>query len=248
METIRVLIADDEELICKSIASKIGRVRHERKYEVSYVLSAVDALVAHEKLHPDVLITDLNMPGMNGFSLVAQIRQHDPNLYILVVSGYDDFNYVRKAFVLGVNDYLLKPVAISELDEKLLAAKPIPKFKMEATEEMETVGVSHMVAAVLTYVRDNENTPQSLKEIAESLGVNYAHLSKQFNLQMGVSFPQYLLKRRMEHARIYLRDATLRIVDVAQKVGYTDANTFSRDYKRYFGTSPAKHREDGREE
>ena len=68
-------------------------------------------------------------------------------------------------------------------------------------------------------------------------------MSKQFNLQMGCSFPNYVLRRRMERARVYLQDASLRIADVAQKVGYTDANTFSRDYKRCYGVSPGRHRE-----
>ncbi|MEG0766307.1 MAG: response regulator [Clostridia bacterium] len=243
METIRVLIADDEELICKSLASKVGRVHHPRTYEVSYVTSAVDALVAHARLHPDVLITDLNMPGMNGFALVTRLRQIDSRLHILVVSGYDDFAYVRKAFVLGVNDYLLKPVAMSELDEKLLAVQPLPQAEI-APVSKET-NPSQMIAAVLAYVQANENTRQSLKEIAERLGVNYAHLSTRFNAQMGCSFPAYLLQRRMERAQIYLQDASLHITDVARKVGYADANTFSRDYKRYFGASPMKHRETG---
>lgn len=246
MKAVRVLIVDDEELVCKSLSSKVGRLRLPCRFETQYATSAVDALVRSEAFCPQILITDLHMPGMTGFDLIQRMRSKSADLHILVVSGHEDFSYVRKAFVLGANDYVLKPVAIGELGSKLRSAlaSHCPEAMPEADGEDEAAP-SRLVAAALGILRE-ENGRLSLGELAERLHVNYAHLSKLFNEQVGCSFPAYVLKMRMENSMMYLQDPSLRITDVARKLGYADANTFSRDFKRYYGMSPKKYLQKGK--
>lgn len=72
-----------------------------------------------EKVLPDVIITDVRMPRLGGLELVKALRTMGLRMPVLIISGYDDFSYVRGALQLGVTDYLLKPIRAEELNEQL---------------------------------------------------------------------------------------------------------------------------------
>ena len=95
MNKARVLVVDDEELICKNIVSKISRLNHKCDYEVYTVTCLVSALEQYERLRPEIIITDICMPNGSGLTLVEKIRKKDKDVIILILSGYNDFSYVR---------------------------------------------------------------------------------------------------------------------------------------------------------
>ena len=68
------------------------------------------ALPMIRKLKPDLLITDIKMPFMDGLTLSKMVRKDFPGMKIVILSGYDDFNYAKQAIGIGVEDYLLKPI------------------------------------------------------------------------------------------------------------------------------------------
>lgn len=72
-----------------------------------------------KKVHPDIVITDVRMPRLNGISLVKKLRREGFDRPVIMISGYDDYAYVREALKLGVTDYLLKPIRQEELNEQL---------------------------------------------------------------------------------------------------------------------------------
>jgi len=71
------------------------------------------------RLKPDIILTDIRMPRQNGISLLEKVRENDKRARVIVISGYDDFAYIRSAMHLGVTDYLLKPVKPDELNKQL---------------------------------------------------------------------------------------------------------------------------------
>ncbi len=235
---IRILLADDDELILKSIESKIHRLNDGRTYEVFPVNNAMDAIQMLSERTFDVCLTDLTMPGISGFSLVEHIRKADKTVPIFVISAHDEYEYVRKAFVLGITDYLVKPVAISELKKKLSVVE-----SKEEDVPSSTSSHNDIVARIVALVEEEMTYKITLKELAERMNISYAHVSTLFNDHMGMSFPNYILKLRMEKAQMLLSDPFLRVGEVAFKLGYDDQNVFSRDYKRYFGKSPNKNRQ-----
>ena len=102
------------------------------------------ALPQIRQTQPDILITDIRMPFLDGLSLARIVRAEMPNLRIIIVSGYDDFEYARKAIEVGVEQYLLKPITkaalikvLSELREKMDAEQEqavyYEKFRLEAS-------------------------------------------------------------------------------------------------------------------
>ena len=77
------------------------------------------ALPMIRDLNPDILLTDIRMPFMDGMALAGKVRRTMPWVGIIILSGYDDFSYARQAIALGVREYLLKPVTAGELKDAL---------------------------------------------------------------------------------------------------------------------------------
>ncbi|MFU1794459.1 response regulator [Paenibacillus azoreducens] len=111
----KVFIVDDEPLIAKGLST----IMDWRKYELQITGSANDGLQALEKLlhEPvDLLITDIMMPNMNGLELIRKVKEMQPHTKFIVLSGYDEFEYVKVGITLGIQNYILKPINIEELE------------------------------------------------------------------------------------------------------------------------------------
>lgn len=104
----KVLIADDEDIIRRGLARMVSQ--HPKLEVVAMAEDGEIALEKAEEVKPDVLLVDINMPFMNGFALITAIKETLPDAFIVIVTGYDDFEFVQKALQLGVADYILKPV------------------------------------------------------------------------------------------------------------------------------------------
>ena len=115
---LSVLIADDERAICYLIRKLI----HWEELGLEYAGSASDGweawCMAQEK-HPDIIITDIQMPKMNGMELIERFREQKTPTDFVIVSGYQEFEYAKQAIRFGVEDYLLKPIKEVELNRIL---------------------------------------------------------------------------------------------------------------------------------
>lgn len=110
-----VLVVDDEELICQGIKSMIERINHPEISEVFIADNALKAKLIIRDLHPSIVITDIQMPGVSGLEMIRSSNSEPNKIKFIVLSGYDDFQYVRESLKLGVMDYLLKPASMFEL-------------------------------------------------------------------------------------------------------------------------------------
>lgn len=114
-----ILIVDDEELICRGLKSMIERNNIKEIKSVGFISNPSKVQEAVVELQPNIIITDIRMPEITGLDLIRNISKFSPNIKFVVLSGYDDFNYVKEAFKLGAQDYLLKPVSTDELTDIL---------------------------------------------------------------------------------------------------------------------------------
>ena len=114
----KVIIADDEEKICVLLNSSI--LWEELELELCCIChDGLELKEAVERKKPDILITDICMPGMNAIELIKDMREKDNDAKILIVSGYRQFEYAREAMRLHGFDYLLKPMPDEELLSKI---------------------------------------------------------------------------------------------------------------------------------
>lgn len=118
MSLYRMILVDDEEEVRKGIIKKIDW--ETLGFEVvGDAENGEDALEKIEQVEPDVVMTDIRMPYMDGLTLTAKIRQKFPSIKVLIFSGFDDFEYAQQAIKLNVTEYILKPVNVEELSEIL---------------------------------------------------------------------------------------------------------------------------------
>lgn len=118
----RLLLVDDEEEVRTSIMQKIDWEKTGFAV-VGDAENGQDALEKIEQLEPDLVLTDIRMPYMDGLALATRIRQLRPSIKIIIFSGYDDFEYAKEAIKLNIIEYILKPVNVEELTEILLRIK-----------------------------------------------------------------------------------------------------------------------------
>ena len=247
---MNVLVVDDEEIICESIKADFNRMDCGITFDVMTAVSVAEAEIILENEKIDLLVTDINMPGGSGLLLVEKVRKKNPSCGILVISAYDDFNYVRNAFTLGADDYILKPIAFLELKshvEKIAAKLKSTEAEHSITdgqaEEKEKTAVFGM-EEVTEYIRQHADEKLSAADLAKKMAVSYNSFGKLFKDHTQMSFSNYVLHYRMELAKEYLRDSSIKIKQVASKVGYKEnPQHFSRDFTRQVGVSPKEYRE-----
>ncbi|MCZ8517892.1 MULTISPECIES: response regulator transcription factor [Paenibacillus] len=115
---LRIMIADDEERIRLGLEKIITKESAEYEVVGSYA-SGTELLADLPGKDVDVIITDIQMPGMDGLELIGKLRDQRPGVQCVIVSGYSEFEYARKALQFRVTEYLLKPVNKQELFELL---------------------------------------------------------------------------------------------------------------------------------
>lgn len=113
-----VFLVDDEPILLEGIRSKIDW----ESIGLNFAGEATDgeiALSMMQEIKPDILITDVKMPFMDGLELSSAIKKIQPWIKIIILSGHDEFDYAKKAISIGVEDYLLKPFTANEVIESL---------------------------------------------------------------------------------------------------------------------------------
>lgn len=114
MSLYRIILVDDEEEVRKGIIRKIDWETLGFQV-VGDAENGQDAMEKIEQLEPDVVMTDIRMPYMDGLTLTSWIREKYPSVKVLIFSGFDDFEYAQQAIKLNVTEYILKPVNVEEL-------------------------------------------------------------------------------------------------------------------------------------
>jgi len=135
----KILVAED------SLSQRIMITRHLRKWEYN-VLEASNGMEAFSVFrndNPAIIITDLDMPGMNGFQLIEEVRKQEiARTYIIVLSASDDKSSVVSALALGADDYLVKPYHPEELRVRLAGAERVLRLQ---NQELLIFAMAQMV-------------------------------------------------------------------------------------------------------
>ena len=137
------------------------------------------ALPMIRDLNPDILLTDIRMPFMDGMELCAQVKRVLPWIGVVILSGYDDFAYARQAISLGVKEYLLKPITADELGEALkrVAARITEERRAASLRRDAAPGNpflrEKLLASLFTEEGDRFEDEQLMRQM-RAMGVNLA--------------------------------------------------------------------------
>ena len=112
---IKVLVVDDEIEFATTLVARLKL----RKYKTTMATSSEQALIAIEKEIPDVLVLDLKMPDVDGMELLAQLKKTNPEIEVIMLTGHGSFETGIEGMKLGAFDYLMKPVDLDVLLNKI---------------------------------------------------------------------------------------------------------------------------------
>ena len=226
------VVVDDEIKIREGLSRYLqGRKDCDKVYSFQ---NASEALNRLPKIPADVLLTDIRMPGFSGLELIETITGAYPDLTTIIISGYSEFDYARKAIELGVRRYLTKPTDIYELNELL---DEIAAEKGERSQPEDRV-VRHVIAHVEQHFREELD----LQQLADAAFVSRNYLCRRFKEMTGESPMEYLARYRIEQACLLMHDGQRTIGDIARSVGFSDRRAFSRVFKRWQGITPQDYR------
>ncbi|MCV9948223.1 response regulator [Paenibacillus sp. BT-177] len=138
---VQILLVDDESYVTESLATTIPweTLGIEKVHQAASALAAIDVLEAYDI---DILVTDIRMPGMTGLELIVEVNERWPHIRSLLLTGYADFEYAKKALQLKAFDYILKPVDDEEFIKCVSAAMDSLKEEWEAFDKVHQLQYS----------------------------------------------------------------------------------------------------------
>lgn len=240
----KLLLADDEIRIREGLYQMVQSFNLPLTI-VGTAKNGEEALSLAEVLEPDILLVDINMPKMSGLEFIKRLNESSPKeKTIIIISGFDEFEYARQAISLGVAEYLLKPIKEAELKE-ILKRYTYPQAEIDATEADGKISVKDpLIADCLEILKDRYADPElDLTTVADKLAVNPDHLSRKLKQQTSLSFKEWLIKLRMQKSMELLQDGRYAIYEIAEMTGFSNQNYFSTAFKNYTGTSPTSYLE-----
>ena len=240
----RVLLVDDEKWVRKALRWTINKL----ELPIQIVHESANGLEALDWINEndvDLILTDIRMPVMDGLTFVKELNQLDRDLDCIVISVHDEFQFVQKALRSGVTDYLLKPIEEEELKDCL--EKWLDKRKgVGGGSEMppidEEVYPSSKIDQVLEYIGKTPLRQVTLTNVAKSVQLNPSYLSQLFKQQLNTKFVDYLTGLRIQEGKRLLQNTTLKMSEIAERVGYSEVAYFSNNFKRMTGYSPTEFR------
>lgn len=236
MKMIRVMIADDERIIRRTIKA-IGQWEEYHMEIVGEASNGVEALEMIEKAEPDVMFLDMRMPGYSGIEILTQLSERNIDLLIVIISGYDDFEYAKTALKYGAVDYLLKPIDRNEFNRTLKRINEI--LKENKDDYFSVTPNKDIVEKIKERIEKEYANDISLTRFANECFINKDVLSRMYKKKYGIGITNYINQVRLEQAKVYLM-LGYSSTQAAQLVGYHDVNYFSRVFKKYFGITPTE--------
>lgn len=242
-----IMIVDDEELERKALKVILKELK-----EVNIIAEACngrEAIEFDKKYNPDLIIMDVKMPGFDGCKAAEIIKANNKERIIIMVTAHDDFELVRKALVLGVNDYILKPVRPREIIN--VVNNIIVNYKINnegANTDNKSIIEEYKeeispIDKALKYIDENFKDNINLNTIADKCNLSSCYFSKLFKREVGVNFSQYLKNKKIQHAKKLLKTTEIPILNIAIDLGFEDCGYFIRVFKNIEGITPKKYRE-----
>jgi two-component system, response regulator YesN len=249
---LKAIIIDDE----KHVREGLLLLGEWEKHGIETILEAEDgneAIKLISEHRPAIIFTDMRMPKRDGISLLKWIHGSDLLSKTIVVSGYDDFDYMRNAIYYKSFDYILKPIDPEILNETLDRAvkewndEKLSRVIIQNSDSLKQDNViqneeMNNMQKIEEYLRSHFQEDINLQDIADRFFLNRDYISRKFKQEFNETITDYLTKIRIEKAKELLGNPTKKIYEIAYQVGYQNEKYFSKVFKKQTGVTPNEYR------
>lgn len=262
---LKVMLVDDKTAIVDGLEVLIDW--NSLGYEVvAKATSASQAIEIVKNNVLDLIVTDIKMPNMNGIEMIEELSIINKKVKYILISAYSEFEYAKRAIdKQQISGYILKPINENELIDVLKRVKEeIEKEKKyeifierEATNNDMTIKEgsideggskyygqsSRLIKKVIEYSEEHYmDSDLNLNYLASIFYVTPSYIGRVFKKGMNLSFSDYLLNIRMNKAKQILRSTDVPVYEVAEMVGFSDANYFCMKFQSIVGMTTTSYR------
>ena len=219
-------------------------------YNVKTFSNAQDAWADISTTHPDVVVTDLRMEGMDGLELCDKVKHNPLTSYIPVIvltSSADEASQIRSLHS-GADTFLSKPISIDILKGTIANAlsshdtirnKYVSEGKYDYGDVTVSSSANQLVDKVVEAVKKNLDNPDfGVEELSREVGLSRVHMNRKLKEMMGISPSTLIRSTRMKQAAYLLVHEKVNISEVAYRVGFSTPSYFSSSFREYFGMTP----------
>lgn len=213
-----------------------------------------------------LIITDIEMPIMNGLDYIKQLRDNSESTEIVILTAYEEFEYAKTAIQNHVIDYILKPIDEEQIIDTLKKVKDnlekkkyyqeylnfnnqppenshtgIDEFEnSKLKDDMKSKNI--VVRQAYQYVIDHVDDKISLTKISDTLGVSKNYFCSLFKQETGENFLNFVSRMKIQRAKTLLAKDNRRVYEVCDYLGYSDVTYFTKLFKKYVHMSPNEYK------
>ncbi|WP_419872562.1 response regulator transcription factor [Candidatus Pristimantibacillus sp. PTI5] len=238
-----ILIVEDERWVRTALRKTIEKTELPFKvvHELTNGMEAIDWLSQNKV---DIVLTDIRMPVMDGLALIEEIQRRKHMTRVVIVSGHDDFTYAQQAIRHGAFDYMLKPVETDSMAaclQKWLEKQEKGRASKPDNQPMDLNEISP-IERVIRHIASLSVPDLPMNEAAAMVHLNASYFCKLFKQQTGHNYTDYMTGIRMKEATRLLEKTSLRISEIAERLGYADLAYFSNTFKKIVSVTPSEYR------
>lgn len=246
---IRIMLIEDEPPTLRTLKILLEKISSD--YLVVATASDGEAAVNLLKTTPvDVVFTDIRMPVEDGFYVLKYLTQYRPNTLNVILSGFSEFEYAKKALSYNVIDYLLKPISKKEL---CIIMKKVEKCIKEMHHnvlsdnilhsDLGTASTDQIMHNLEHYLETHITETITHQSLSSKYGFSAAYISKLFKNYRGMTPTEYLTQLRLEKAKLLIQtNPSLLTKNIAALSGFSDPYYFSKIFKKHVGMTPKEYK------
>jgi YesN/AraC family two-component response regulator len=242
----RILVVDDDPGLREALVAALAP-----PYEVLTAGTGMDALVLIGREPLDLIILDYVLPDLSGLTLLRIIKKVFPSVLIVVITAFGSEEVCVESFRGGARDYLNKPIRLPELRARvneLLAARaacverrsPVLPVSRPGHPNGRPISRETSLERALAYIDGHLDAPLTLDGVSREAGMSKFHFCRHFKSFTGLTFREYLARRRIGRATDLLRrDPERSVTETYLDLGFKDLSHFGRVFRKLIGQSPS---------